>query len=87
MGCQLSFHVASNSAFFPFTILFNIFSHFMLGVFPFTILFNIFSHFMQIIVLTSTLALNDSISRLESCMVCISQPSTFFINLLITPLP
>ncbi|KAF5764156.1 hypothetical protein HanXRQr2_Chr15g0688731 [Helianthus annuus] len=29
MGCQLSFHVASNSAFFPFTFLFNIFSHFM----------------------------------------------------------
>ncbi|MFS7999244.1 hypothetical protein Hanom_Chr12g01163771 [Helianthus anomalus] len=70
MGCQLSFHVASNSAFFPFTILFNI-----------------FSHFMQIIVLTSTLALNDSISRLESCMVGISQPSTFFINLFLTPLP
>ncbi|MFS8015673.1 hypothetical protein Hanom_Chr15g01359461 [Helianthus anomalus] len=60
MGCQFSFHVASNSTFFPFTILFNI-----------------FSHFMQIIVLTSTLALNDSISPLESCMVGISQPSTF----------
>ncbi|MFS7911356.1 hypothetical protein Hanom_Chr02g00117151 [Helianthus anomalus] len=29
MGCQLSFHVASNSAFFPFTALFNIFLHFM----------------------------------------------------------